>query len=385
MPLNGSRAPIGLGASLRLMAAIFRHDGQTGDRPPPLPTTLAADPAARRTIIWATLALWLANYTLLTARNFLDAHPHAVELAGIRAGLALFGCLLCYGIHRVLDRMGSRPFRHKGLAAAVMAPIAADAYSWVNMFATEPVSLGGAFSVGAAIFNVTFWLWFFFAWTTLYLAVAYSSQVKAQERRSALLQAEAHAAQLRALRYQVNPHFLFNTLNSISTLILDGRNGEAEAMVRKLSAFFRTTLAAEPLDAIRLDDEIALQKAYLEIEQVRFPDLEVEVAVTEAAREALVPTLILQPLVENAVKFAVARSLEPTRIRIGAERRGDELILEVADDGRQGRAPRGTGVGLRNVRARLARIYGTSGRLEAGPTPPRGFRVELGLPFETAP
>ena len=365
------------------MAASFRSDEH--DRAAPAARPLAADPAARRTIIWATLALWLANYTLLTARNFLDGHEHAVELAGIRVGLVVFGCALCFGIHLVLDRMGSRPFHHKGLAAAILAPVAADAYAWVNKYATAPVAPVAEYSVGAAIFSIAFWLWFFFAWTTLYLAVAYSAQVKAQERRGAILQAEAHTAQLRALRYQVNPHFLFNTLNSISALILDGRNGEAEAMVRKLSAFFRTTLAADPLDAIRLDEEIALQRAYLEIEQIRFPDLEVEVTVSEAAQEALVPTLILQPLVENAVKFAVAASLQPTHIRIGAERRGDELILEVADDGRHGPASRGTGVGLRNVRARLASIYGKGGRLEAGPTTPRGFRVELGLPFETAP
>ena len=365
------------------MAATFRPDD--AERAAPAARPLASDPAARRTIIWATVALWLANYTLLTARNVLDGHEHALQLAGIRAGLALFGCALCFGIHMVLDRMRSRPFRHKGLTAAVLAPIAADAYAWVNAFATAPVSQVAKFSYGTAIFNITYWLWFFFAWTTLYLAVAYSSQVKAQERRGALLQAEAHTAQLRALRYQVNPHFLFNTLNSISALILDGRGGEAEAMVRKLSAFFRTSLAADPLDAISLEEEIALQRAYLEIEQIRFPDLEVEVAVSEAAQKALVPTLILQPLVENAVKFAVANSLQPTHIRIGAERQGDELVLEIADNGRHGPAPRGTGVGLRNVRARLASIYGTGGRLEAGPTAPRGYRVELGLPFETAP
>ena len=124
-----------------------------------------------------------------------------------------------------------------------------------------------------------------------------------------MLAREAQEAQLRALRYQINPHFLFNTLNSLSSLILSKQTDTAERMLMNLSTFFRATLSADPTADVSLDEEIKLQRLYLDIEQIRFPDrLSVEVDVPDALLAARVPVLILQPIVENAVKYGVAKS-----------------------------------------------------------------------------
>ena len=137
-----------------------------------------------------------------------------------------------------------------------------------------------------------YWYLYYFAWTTAYLALSYSITVREQERHSSALRAEAQDAQNRAMRYQINPHFLFNTLNAIAGLIAEDR-AQAEAMVVNLSGFFRASLAFDPTEDVRLADEIALQMLYLDIERVRFPErIAVSVALPEPLRDALVPSLL---------------------------------------------------------------------------------------------
>jgi LytS/YehU family sensor histidine kinase len=227
--------------------------------------------------------------------------------------------------------------------------------------------------------------YFFFAsWAALYLALCYAAELGAVERRAAQLQAAAQAAELRALRYQVNPHFLFNTLNSLSSLVMTGKKAAAEQMILNLATFFRTSLTGDPTEDVPLADEIQLQRLYLDIETVRFPDrLVVAIDLPDALRGACVPGLILQPLVENAVKYGVSRSRRPVTIRIRASAINDRLQLTVDDDGEPAGEPEvaGTGVGLRNVRDRLAARDGDAGQSVWAPGPDGGFTVTLALPL----
>lgn len=226
---------------------------------------------------------------------------------------------------------------------------------------------------------------FVVAWCALYLALCYAAAVRGAEREAAGFRAAAQAAELRALRYQVNPHFLFNTLNSLSSLVMTDKKEEAERMIMNLSTFFRTSLTGDPTEDVPLYEEIRLQRLYLDIEAVRFPDrLKVDVEVPDSLRTACVPGLILQPLVENAVKYGVSRARRPVTVRIRAREDSDGLILTVEDDGDPMGANdgnNGTGVGLRNVRDRLAARFGDQGRCRWGPLPGGGFCVTLFMPL----
>ncbi len=194
-----------------------------------------------------------------------------------------------------------------------------------------------------------------------------------QERRIAEADKAAHQAQLAALRYQLNPHFLFNSLNSISALIVTGRNKDAEAMTHRLSSFLRSSLNADPHELIPLDAELALTEEYLEIESVRFGErLEIAVDCAADACSALVPSFLVQPLVENAVKHGVARSRAPTQIEIGATVEDGALCITVANCITEGeddtlRGNQGAGVGLANVRHRLQAVFGERATLTAEP------------------
>jgi LytS/YehU family sensor histidine kinase len=223
------------------------------------------------------------------------------------------------------------------------------------------------------------------AWAALYLALRYSYEVKASERRARIVENLAHAAQLRALQNQISPHFMFNTLNSISALMLDNEVKRAEAMLRGLSDFLRATLALDPVSDISLSEELRIQRMYLDIEQARFPDMGITVRCPPELEGARVPALITQPIVENAVKYGVARSLRPTSIEIAAARTGDRLLLTIVDDGRaESQAQAGLGVGLRNVVDRLRNRFGAMHSFTAGPLPQGGFEVRLALPLVVA-
>jgi LytS/YehU family sensor histidine kinase len=195
-------------------------------------------------------------------------------------------------------------------------------------------------------------------------------------------------AQNRMLRYQINPHFLFNTLNALSSLILAKENERAERVVLSLSSFLRHTLEKELPDKAPLSDEIEAQRQYLLIEQARFEDrLNYVENIPAELRDALAPSLILQPLVENAVKYGVARSNAPVTIEISAAAAGGRLTLTVSDDGGDGvgsLAPPKLGLGLENVRRRLDLIYGKAAELTCGPRRPNGFLASVEIPLERA-
>lgn len=221
------------------------------------------------------------------------------------------------------------------------------------------------------------------AWAALYLALGNGEQLRAAEYREGQYARAAKAAELRSLRYQVNPHFLFNTLNSLSALVMVGRTEQAERMIQSISRFYRHSLAGDPTSDMPLEDEIALQRHYLDIEAVRFPDrLRCEFDIPDDLMTACVPGMILQPLVENSIKYAVSTTIRPVTIRITAREAGGFLVLTVADDGPgEGFANGGTGIGIANVRSRLAARFGEDGaKVESGPLPAGGYATVLTMP-----
>jgi two-component system LytT family sensor kinase len=227
------------------------------------------------------------------------------------------------------------------------------------------------------------------AWSVLYFAIKYY-QVFQEVQKSALRSAAmAHEAQLKMLRYQLNPHFLFNTLNAISTLVLEQQTELANRMVTKLSSFLRFSLDNDPMQKITLEQELAALMLYLDIEKVRFEErLSLELDIADESREALIPSLLLQPLVENAIKYGIARSEEGARLRIAARVFAGELLLELSDDGPgvelvDGQIPDANGVGLRNTRERLLELYDQQHSFRLSNTEPHGLTVSIRIPFET--
>jgi LytS/YehU family sensor histidine kinase len=235
------------------------------------------------------------------------------------------------------------------------------------------------------------WYFLFAAWCAIYIALTQQQRARLTERRLAEAETAAHAAQVRALRYQVNPHFLFNTLNSLSSLVMSGRADRAEEMLLKLSNFFRSSLSMDPSANVTLGEEIALQRLYLEIERVRFPDrLEVDIDVPDALAETPVPALILQPLVENAIPDGGSARLDKVRLEINARPLdGRRIQVDVINSlvglaGKNAPAPmaahEGTGVGLANVCQRLQAHYGSRADCRFGPIP-GGYQVSLAFPM----
>jgi two-component system, LytTR family, sensor kinase len=226
------------------------------------------------------------------------------------------------------------------------------------------------------------------AWTFLYITLRFYRALQLQTRQAMEATAMAHQAQLKMLRYQLNPHFLFNTLNAISTLILERDTTTANRMLQGLSGFLRLSLDNDPMQRVTLRQELEALMQYLEVEKLRFDErLRLELDIDEGCRDALLPSLLLQPLIENAIKHAVARRVEGGTLRIAARRRGEQLEIEVADDGPgSGGAPQapgnGHGVGLVNVRERMRVLYGERQQFFAGDREGGGFVVRLGLPFE---
>ena len=253
------------------------------------------------------------------------------------------------------------------------------------MVLSNDMEMRSVFEFFAATMSSTY---LFLSWSAIYFGVKYYESL--QEQREATLRAGtlAQEAQLKMLRYQLNPHFLFNTLNAISTLILDNENRTANLMVMRLSEFLRYTLDQDPMKKVTLRKEIEATNLYLTTEKLRFGErLKLEYAVEDAALEALVPSLLLQPLIENAVKYAVSPSEKGGAIRIEGRARGSMLELAVADDGpglKDAAPGSGRGVGLRNTRERLAVLYDDRHRFVTIDNKP-GLRIELALPLEVTP
>lgn len=332
---------------------------------------------------------WLFAFMVLSVRGALvDTYPFAAITPG-RLLTAGVGALLCLGMAYALARLSARSFPERvawGIAGALAMSALLTLFNGVLNRVIWPVQGFRPFDLTESVQWVMVWLGYFLAWTGTHLAMTYQWEARDQERHMAAMRALTQEARIAALRYQVNPHFLFNALNSVSALVLERRNREAEAMLLNLSAFLRSTLDADAGGTIPLSDEIALQRSYLRIEEARFEDrMRVVIEVPDELGSASVPALILQPLVENSVRHGVDRSEETITIRIVASRDGERLKLLVEDDGRPtGRSRAGTGLGLGNVRDRLQAHFGERGTLSARRRRQRGYRAEIEMPLAMA-
>lgn len=345
--------------------------------------------AGRRSSTLILIGLfWLFAFVVLSLRAAaVDTIPFEV-MAPRRFVNACFGTFMCLGMAYALVRLEGRSFPERvlwGVAGAILMAIVQSLFNTIVTRALFPVPGIEPMSVGLFVQWVVIWLGYFLAWAGTQLALTYHWEVQDQQTRTAAMRELAQEARIASLRYQVNPHFLFNALNSISSLVLERRNGEAEAMLLNLSAFLHSTLAADHEGTIGLAEEIMLQRRYLDIEEARFSErMKVEIDIPDSLAGARVPTLILQPLIENAVRHGVDRSEHVTTIRVVASAQSGQLHLVVEDDGAGAQTRHGTGLGLTNVRERLQAHFGNLARLTAGPLRPAGFRAAIEMPFQVA-
>ena len=345
------------------------------------------------TLITAT---WILTAIFLTIPFHLYRGGVGLNLAISLVHLTVVGSLLSVGVYLAVRaaRQRSRLVRLAAVGAAVFA--AAALLSMSEALISE--ILDGYFPKAARPAPFVYRATNAFAaliWEFALLGTAFSlleANNLARDRERELAQARdtatraeaaASAARLAALRYQLNPHFLFNTLNAISSLIVTREYGPADAMLSKLSEFLRATLGADAEAQIALEDELATLQHYLEIESARFGErLEVVFVCPSELNDALVPSFVLQPLVENAIKYGVALSAEPVTVKVEATIDGDHLVIFVEDDAMAGDASAkpGTGVGIPNIRQRLQTLYDDQGTLETARRE-RGFVSILRLPL----
>ena len=310
---------------------------------------------------------------------------------------------LCYAMWRwVLPRLRQRSFARQLMleSAACLVVFGCVSFGSTVLFASlfgvpgpfgEPQGESRVITVTPEIRQQWVWIYAFLPVLPVVMMTMLSyhqvyRRVRALQSRAEQLRELAATAQLAALRAQLNPHFLFNSLNSIAQLIHDDPD-KAEACVERLADILRYVLKRSEDDFVPLADELGMTRSYLEIEQARFEDrLRVEADVAPDTLGKLVPNLILQPLVENAVKHGLAAKMGPGTVRIEARLANGSLCLAVLDDG-VGMTPSTlarafeSGVGLRNLRERLRHLYGLDGVPAIVSRPGEGTRVEIRLPL----
>ena len=378
------------------------------------------------------LAFWLFWYLTVFARAFLSADPGTVLInRSLTLGVGIVLTALIYVAFQFLARdVSLRKRIAAGLVGSLIAAaVQAGILISVDRFLEKPqeqmqftsreghtvVETGNTMRVerqGREPLVLTFprlaelnswhrfryaadsavtWFFFFAAWSAFYMAMLSQAAAMRAQRRVADAESAAQAAQVRALRYQVNPHFLFNTLNSLSSLVMTGRTDRAETMLLALSTFFRTSLSLDPSADVTLAEEIDLQRLYLDIEKARFPDrLHVEIDVPQGLEQARLPALILQPIVENAIKYGVSKSRKAVLLRIDARHLGDgRMVLEISNrlknPGKEelpAATHEGTGLGLANVCQRLEARWGHRASCRFGPMTGGGYKVALTMPVE---
>jgi two-component system, LytTR family, sensor histidine kinase AlgZ len=229
------------------------------------------------------------------------------------------------------------------------------------------------------------------AFCAIHAVVAYYYALRAEERRVLSAVSLARDAELRALRYQLHPHFLFNTLNAISALVVEGRPRDATRVIARLGDFLRATLEGGEVHEVPLADELSLTEHYLDIEKARLGHrLDVRLYIGPDVLRALVPYLLLQPLIENAIRHGIAPRKEGGRMEVHINRRHEHLHLRLRNDGVDApseavdQASRPSGVGLRNVRERLVKLYGEDHRFELSRAVDGSCEVNIELPFRAA-
>jgi signal transduction histidine kinase len=288
-----------------------------------------------------------------------------------------------YGLYRRLPRISGILLTLATLAAATVIYAVIDAFTF-SFFREGDTGVTLSLVVGTVFINFTVLA----GWSALYFGINFYLIVEEQIDQMQILENQASSAQLAMLRYQLNPHFLFNTLNSISTLVLLKQTERANVMLSRLSSFLRYTLANEPTAHVTLAQEVETLKLYLEIEKMRFDErMRPHFDIDPRVANARLPSLLLQPLVENAIKYAVTPQEEGADITVTARLTGERVQIAVSDTGpglieSKPRPTLSTGVGLANIKERLAQAFGPDHRFETRTKPGEGFSVEIEIPFQ---
>lgn len=344
-------------------------------------------PRARQVILF-NAAFWLAvtvfhNAEAAISGMRVDWPAILGRMATGTLGVTLSSILAWVGLRSAgADlRLRLRPV----LGTAVLLALffsATDYFLWYVVLAERP-------PLGLPVMLALHWsfrLSFLLACYGLYFAIFYATALHERENRLLEARAQAQQAKLRALRYQVNPHLLFNALNALSALVVTGQSRAAGEMIEKLARFYRAALAPEATQKVPLAKEIELQTHYLDVERTRFPDrVRFHTDVAAGLEQALVPHLLLQPLIENSVRHGMATTYEPIEIRLRARREAGTLLLSLDNNGppvESGASADRVGLGIANVRERLRVCYGDSGALSTDAPPAGGFRVEMRMPLE---
>lgn len=341
-----------------------------------------------RTLVFGTLALWAVAFVAWTADALVEPVENVLERALQRVPMCTVGVLLCLALGRLLDWTGEERPRRVALAAGAGIALASLLFGVTHeLVHADALALGSVAGWRDVLDVAMLVFWVFLAWTLLYFAVNADHARRDRELRLAQAHAAARDAQHRLLLKQLNPHFLFNALNTVYALILERDEMRARRSVLALSAFLRDAVDDRAPSFVPLAEELQAIRRYLDVELTRFEDrLRWVESVPADVLDAPVPYLILQPLVENAIKHGLNEGTRPVTVRLGVSRGEDSIILRVADDGygmEQGRLP-DFGVGLRNVRERLALAYEGRATLRVGPMLDKGFVAEVELPERSA-
>jgi signal transduction histidine kinase len=325
------------------------------------------------TMVVAGLSQWAMGFTL--------AHKTFLAVPGFTLSLLL----------REIFRFAARRAVPVPVLVAASLPLSwAGAAVWMaihNLLLGIYMGTPSAWSRFPDFNNAMYYAVVLLAWCLLYFGIQIYLAHQRDRERLAAAESLAQAARLRALRLQLDPHFLFNSLNGISTLIAEGRNGEADAMLGRLGDFLRMTLEAPEASEVPLKTEIEFTRRYLEIERARFGErLRVDIDVADATANALVPVMILQPLVENAVRHAVQLRPGGGSIVIASARDERWLTLRVDDDGPglDAAAQKRIGIGIANTRDRLEQLYGAECEMRFDRGVLGGLSVFLRFPFRAA-
>jgi len=336
---------------------------------------------------WTLQGVGWGGYLLLrSVSSVSNGAPMTALIPGIIESIVGYCITLLlstlYGYYRRLPRISAILLTVVTLAGATFLAAVLNGFSYSIMKDNPGLNFGLVF--GQLFLNFTVLA----GWSALYFGINFYLIVEQQADQLLVLGNQASSAQLAMLRYQLNPHFLFNTLNSISTLVLLKETERANAMLSRLADFLRFTLIYEPTANVTVAQEVHTLKLYLEIEKMRFEKrLRPVFEIDPRAERARLPSLLLQPLVENAIKYAVTPSEEGAEIAVSARLVGERVRITVSDTGpgliESKLGPSlSTGVGLANIRDRLAQAYGPDHRFDARSTPGGGFAVEIEIPYQ---
>jgi two-component system, LytTR family, sensor kinase len=345
-----------------------------------------------RSVLLITLGVWGGHFVLVTtAFQFVPTDANEFPVHATRGLVNLVASVLCLGIYLALRRWGGvRPWPLLFKAFVACLPLSVGLMllylvilnSISDFYQRFPHNWMDPYLM---LWNSISFLWILLAWAAMTVGARTILEVRRRDAQLAAAHSAAQQAQLLALRLQINPHFLFNTLNTLAGLVVLDRRHESERVVLNLSRFLRHTLTRTPTQFVPLADEVDMLRMYLDIEIARFPDrLQVEYEIGPGCESALVPSLLLLPLAENSVKYALANAEDGIRMRIGASREGDALLLWVEDEGHPPEHHgEGLGIGLANVRQQLTALFGDAAQFQAGPTA-TGWRNRMRIPWQEA-